>query len=400
MKCWFRGVATMVAKRARLIATVILGIFFIWTFSSSFSVPRGIVNTEFSSSKSKTQAQREKSSNWKSFGLNFQPFRKARLPQDSTIRQQLSFEFPYETNKPIAKNIWQTWKTSLNDEDFPTGYRTYQATWEVNNKDYKHYVITDEQCHQMVNDLFQTVPDVAKAYNIMPKSILKADFFRYLILFARGGVYSDIDTVSIKPIQDWLSSNKTLHGKPINPGLVVGIESDPDRPDWNKWYARRIQFCQWTIQSKKGHPMLRELIANITETTLVREKKGQLNKVVGKDEGGDIMEWTGPGIFTDYIFKYINNVLQPPDNFKLGKFDEKITWEDFTGIESPIMMDDIMILPITSFSPGVGHMGSKPTSDPMAYVQHIFLGSWKQEEIEKQKKKEERKKKDKQKKQD
>ena len=56
-------------------------------------------------------------------------------------------------------------------------------------------------------------------------------------------------------------------------GLVVGIEADPDRPDWADWYARRIQFCQWTIQLKRGHPMLRELIAKITDITLTRHKR-------------------------------------------------------------------------------------------------------------------------------
>lgn len=49
----------------------------------------------------------------------------------------------------------------------------------------------------------------------MPKSILKADFFRYLILFARGGVYTDIDTVSLKPIDEWISNNEKYLNKKI-----------------------------------------------------------------------------------------------------------------------------------------------------------------------------------------
>ncbi|KAK7678401.1 membrane-bound alpha-1,6- mannosyltransferase Initiation-specific [Cerrena zonata] len=194
----------------------------------------------------------------------------------------------------------------------------------------------------------------------MPHNILKADFFRYLILFARGGVYSDIDTVSLKPIDTWLSANETLYDKPNNAGLVIGIEADPDRPDWADWYAKRIQFCQWTIQAKKGHPMLRELIAKITELTLERESKGQLRKVLGKDEGGDIMNWTGPA-----------------ENYENKKFDEIISWKTFTGMTMPIGIDDVLVLPITSFSPNVGHMGSKSSNDPMAYVDHRFLGSWK-----------------------
>jgi mannosyltransferase OCH1-like enzyme len=41
-------------------------------------------------------------------------------------------------------------------------------------------------------------------------------------------------------------------------GLIVGIEADPDRDDWHDWYSRRLQFCQWTLVSKPGHPILRE----------------------------------------------------------------------------------------------------------------------------------------------
>lgn len=65
--------------------------------------------------------------------------------------------------------------------------------------------------------------------------------------------------------------------------------------------------------------MLRELIAKITDITLTRHKKGQLKKVLGKNEGGDIMNWTGPGIFTDTVFEYMNNILQSPEVFKNKK---------------------------------------------------------------------------------
>ena len=59
--------------------------------------------------------------------------------------------------------------------------------------------------------------------------------------------------------------------------------------------------------------MLRELITKITEITLNRQENNQLNKVLGKDEGGDIMNWTGPGIFTDTVFDYMNAILQSPE---------------------------------------------------------------------------------------
>ncbi|KAM9916517.1 hypothetical protein OXX80_013594, partial [Metschnikowia pulcherrima] len=141
-----------------------------------------------------------------------------------------------------------------------------------------------------------------------------------------------------------------------NAGLVVGIEADPDRPDWAEWYARRIQFCQWTIQAKKGHPMLRELIAKITQITLERKKNDQLQKVLGKDQGGDIMNWTGPGIFTDMVFSYMNSIMQSEDRLEqpTNSHEEIVTWHLFTGMRVPLVLEDVLVLPITCFSPGVG----------------------------------------------
>lgn len=333
--------------------------------------------TEFNSPKLQLIKELEKHSNWKKLGLNFQPNQRASLPVESTLRQQLSYQFPYDPSKPYPKIIWQTWKVPLDSEDFPKRYRRFQETWEENNPNYKHFVLTDDECELMILMLYTTVPDVVKAYKSMPKSILKADFFRYLILFARGGVYSDIDTAGLKPIDEWVSNSPKILDKPNNSGLVVGIEADPDRPDWNEWYARRIQFCQWTIQLKKGHPMLRELIAKITEITLEREKQGNLKQIVGKDEGGDIMNWTGPGIFTDTVFDYMNNILQTPEAFKTRNYEVLVDWKLFTGMQQPIAIDDVLVLPITSFSPDVMQMGSMPSTDPMAYAKHMFLGSWK-----------------------
>lgn len=369
----------MVGPRRKLRIGIILIVllFLLYTFVSTVSVPRHVTKTELSTNKLKLARELEKNSNWKKTGLNFHTNKAANLPALSTLRQQLSFQFPYEPSKGFQKNIWQTWKVGLNDETFPTTYRGYQETWEALNLGYKHYVIPDDECDTMVKQLFASVPDVAQAWSLMPKNILKADFFRYLILYARGGVYSDIDTKCLKPIDTWVSKNQTIYGIDNHAGLVVGIEADPDRPDWAEWYARRIQFCQWTIQAKKGHPMLRELIAKITELTLQRWKNGELKKIKGKDSGGDIMNWTGPGIWTDMVFEYMNNILQPQENFERKKYDEIVTWKLFTGMEMPMAIEDVLILPITSFSPDVNQMGAQSSSHELAYAKHLFLGSWK-----------------------
>lgn len=368
----------MISKKSIKIAKVVGAVYVFYLLCTmSYLSPKSKHRTEFSSNKVQLMREKEQHANWREAGLNFKPNKKASLPVDSTVRQQLSYQFPYEPEKPMQKNIWQTWKVPRNHPDFPEDYAFFEETWSTRNDGWKHHLIEDEACESLIKHLFVGVPDVALAYFSMPKSILKADFFRYLILYARGGIYSDIDTINLKPVDTWIAFNETLSGKPNNPGLIIGIEADPDRPDWNEWYARRVQFCQWTMLAKLGHPMLRELIANITAITLTRKKNGKLKSVLGKNEGGDIMDWTGPGIWTDLIFNYLNNILQSPESFKTKKYEDIVNWQMFTGMKLPIVIDDVVVLPITCFSPDVNQMGAGNFDHPLAYSKHMFLGSWK-----------------------
>ncbi len=313
-----------------------------------------------------------------------------RLPDDATTREQLAFQFPYDVHAMFPKLIWQTWKVNLEDKSFPSHFYEFQSIWDERNPEYAHTVLSDDTAQYFIEQTYKQIPSVVEAYNSMPKAILKADFFRYLITYARGGVYSDIDTYSIQPVDDWyshevevraardyVSTPKTGRKHEMPPiGLVIGIEADPDRPDWNDWYARRIQFCQWTIQAKPGHPLLRELIAKITNITLTKKVEGKLQLSKTKEQGSEIMDWTGPGIWSDTVFDYLNDF-----KISLGakNVPKVVDWRTFTGMDHPLIYSDVMVLPITSFSPGVGQMGAKHDTDPMAYVKHVFEGSWKPE---------------------
>ncbi|GAV55754.1 hypothetical protein ZYGR_0AY01470 [Zygosaccharomyces rouxii] len=401
-------------------------------------------------------------------GLNLKEFR-VRDRNLKDLREQLAMAFPYEPEKPIPRRIWQTWKVKEDSMDFPASFRSYQRDWTnaATLEGYDYMLVPDDDIGAFLQNMYGEIPLVLKAFEEMPKNILKADFLRYLLLYARGGIYSDMDTFPVKPLSKWPSVDreklKTFREtrKPVpykgfkseevamqnerEPGLVIGIEADPDRTDWSDWYARRIQFCQWTIQSKPGHPVLRELILNITATTLdsvssvrktaeelidkthkadynvnFRDKRARDShynhneaKTSKNVDGSDIMNWTGPGIFSDMVMQYLNNLIQSNNDILLlngniytpstvdpaeaaaqddngestKKFYRKIIesllvnrhipWEFFSLITEPIAVDDLMILPITSFSPDVNQMNAKGIDDEMAFVKHQFEGSWK-----------------------
>lgn len=258
-------------------------------------------------------------------------------PAGATLLERLRYQYPYDPSSKFPAYIWQTWKTTPSNGDFAESLRPMEASWSEKHPGFVHEVITDQTSAHLIRYLYASVPEVLEAYNALPIAVLKADFFRYLILLARGGIYSDIDTEALKSATEWLPKDVA----PNQAGLIIGIEADPDRPDWKDWYSRRIQFCQWTIQAKPGHPALRSIVAQITEETLRMKREGHLKK--GKLDMS-IVEFTGPARWTDTIFDYINN----PEYFKIDAGSKNITWESFTGMEAPKKVGDVVVLPITS----------------------------------------------------
>ncbi|KAI7667784.1 glycosyltransferase family 32 protein [Hortaea werneckii] len=284
------------------------------------------------------------------------------------LRKQLSYAFPYDVEGKFPAYVWQTWKYTPADGKFDEAFRPAEASWTELHPNFVHEVITDAVAGHLIKHFYASIPEVVEAYQALPEPVLKADFFRYLILLARGGIYSDIDTSAIKSAVEWVPQEVPRSTY----GLVIGIEADPDRPDWHEWYSRRIQFCQWTIQSKPGHPVLVDLVATITEETLKRKKASELDKQHMKS----VVEFTGPGVWTDAVFKFFNNA----EFFDMSTSKGNITWQQFTGITQAKKVGDVVVLPITSFSPGVGQMGAGEDDDPMAFVKHSFEGSWKPED--------------------
>ncbi|KAG7822578.1 hypothetical protein KL909_003743 [Ogataea angusta] len=276
---------------------------------------------------------------------------------EATLRERLAYMFPYDQNRKFPAYIWQSWKYGLNDANFGPRYKEGEEQWALKNPGFVHELFNDDTSNALVHYLYMHMPEVVKAYELLPHIVLKMDFFRYLILFAKGGVYADVDTLPLQPIPNWIPENVD----PSEIGMIIGIQSDPDTPDWRKFFARRLQFANWVIQAKPGHPILREIIATVTEETLKQAKEGTLDFDAASDFS--IMEWTGAGVWTDVIFKYFNDYV-------LSGIFSKVTWKDFTKLDVPKLVSDVLVLPITCFSPGIGKMGAHDADHPLAFVKH------------------------------
>ncbi|KAK2879939.1 hypothetical protein FQN49_000727 [Arthroderma sp. PD_2] len=338
---------------------IISGLFFLHASHSSASPV--VINTEVDA---EVESHHQRSEEQAPVAAKLEP------EPPKTFRERLKYSFPYGATPKFPGYIWQTWKYTPANGKFDPTLRPLEASWTEYHPGFVHQVIDDDSALYFLRYLYASFPEIIEAYNAMPLPVLKADFFRYLILYARGGIYSDIDTFVIRPATEWIPS----YFDRSRIGLVVGIEADPDRVDWAKWYSRRIQFCQWTIQAKPGHPILRDVIATITEETMRMKGDGLLTK---EKMDRSIVEFTGPALWTDAIFRYFNDPQYfPSEDGKL----RNISSNHFTGMTKQKQMGDVVVLPITSFSPGVQQMGSEEVDSEMAFVQHQFSGSWKSTE--------------------
>lgn len=166
-----------------------------------------------------------------------------------TISLQSSF--------PIPRKIWQTWKTPA--QSLEPDLRAYAKSWTSQNPEYRYELLTDTGMHAFVADKFASTPGVIDVFKTRMHAILRADLARYLILLAEGGVYSDIDTTCIRPIERWIPPE--FSGRV---GMLLGVEYDA--LESSVWDGRLpVEFVQWTIMTRPGHPIMKAVVDDVIE---------------------------------------------------------------------------------------------------------------------------------------
>ncbi|EAL21243.1 hypothetical protein CNBD2980 [Cryptococcus deneoformans B-3501A] len=166
----------------------------------------------------------------------------------------------------------------------------------------------------------------------------------------------------ISIIQD--PSSQTLPSTPSTskPSLVVAIESDAlsTGANWREQsFARSIQIVQWTIMANRGHPVLLDVIGmalkKSEEIRLMKSNNDQVRK-----EDVNILNWSGPGAFTDAVFRYL---------FVRYGFHPA----QASGLKEPLQIGDVIIMPVHSFRADA----SEGFQGEHRVVWHGFFGRWK-----------------------
>ena len=223
----------------------------------------------------------------------------------------------------IPKNIFQTHKSMEYIQTKPEILDAVNSWKKFDNK-FNYYFYNDTESEKFIKDNFDA--DVYKAYMKLPAPVMKADLWRYCIVYFYGGIYADTDTVcKIDP--ELLLRNDSL--------LVLTPEN-------------KVHLCQWIFAAPKKSPVLDTII------------KLSVKKILEKDviTGEHIIhELTGPGLFTEGIELFLKNN-------KLPTFDDKFKYVNYPNdciyVFPPNYFHENNIVHLFSGQHGDGWINSRP----------------------------------------
>lgn len=276
---------------------------------------------------------------------------------------------PIDPNVPlIPPKIWQIFfppNSYKRDDRFNTGVDPSllgdTVSWLVKNPKYEYVLVGNKYGDDFVDKHYPN-SRVGQIYHLLRNPGLKSDLLRYMILAVEGGVYTDIDTFALEPIDKWVPADMKDRVK-----LIVGVEFD--QRDGGRWaeITHVVQFCQWTIAAAPGHPiftaMMERAVESLEELSLVHNTG--LDTL--KPSSFEVVNSTGPAAWTDIVVDQVHG-------FDPSVVDSK----DLSWLTEPKLYGDILVLPISGFGWGQTHSGSvnDGTFPESALLQHKFKGSW------------------------
>lgn len=261
--------------------------------------------------------------------------------------------------------IWQTWK--VNPLEFEEREHNTAYSWLARNPDYQYEVLTDGNEFAYVEFHYGPEgfnrPDIVDFYRNVRATIVRADLLRYMIMFADGGIYADIDVEALKPMSKFVPER--YNKRDID--MVIGVEID--EPDWKDHPIlgqKSRSFCQWTFMSKPQNPIMMRLIEQIMawlHGVADRQKVSISEVVLDFDE---IITGTGPSAFTNAILDHINR----------GRSGNNlITWDYFHDMSESKLIGGVLALTVEAFAAGQGHSDSGNHDARAALVRHHYHAS-------------------------
>lgn len=168
----------------------------------------------------------------------------------------------------IPKVIYQTYKTSR----LPLIFKWHIYWLKKKNVDYNYQFYDDNRVDRFIlNEFGEYIYNLFKSINI---GAVKADFFRYAILYKKGGIYLDIDSRILWQIDDFINPTDKA---------VISYENN------------EVYFIQYALFFEANHPFLKKVIDLV------------IDNLKNNRYPNDSHKMTGPSVFTTAINDCLNN---------------------------------------------------------------------------------------------
>ena len=204
----------------------------------------------------------------------------------------------------IPNIVYQTWETRFVGKTHAKSI----AVFREKNPSFSFYLYDKEKRDNYINSNWGN----HKISEIYFKSLfgpMKADIFRYCILYDLGGYYFDIAKACNTPLIQ-------LHGQDHD-GLITYEENECFYPPGHKELFKLKRpfnyFLQWGLAFKAKHPFLDELLNEI-----LIDYDSYKDKVFDNPKLA-ILNFTGPGMYT----KVMRNFLIKNPNHNFSELDIK-----------------------------------------------------------------------------
>jgi mannosyltransferase OCH1-like enzyme len=281
-------------------------------------------------------------------------------------RPAVTAQQPPKVRSEFPRKIWQSWK--VNPLKFEERDLNTARSWLSKNPDYRYEVLTDDNDMRYVEWHFGPEgfnrPDIVDFYRNVKAAIVKADLLRYLVMYAEGGLYADIDVEALKPLNKFIPER--YNAKDID--MVIGVEID--EPDWSEHPIlgpKSRSFCQWTFMCKPQLPVMMKLIEHIMTWLNGVAKEQQVPLAEVKLDFDQIISGTGPSAFTEAIIKDMNMRKEDPKM--------KIDWDLFHDMSESRVVSRVLVLTVEAFAAGQGHSDSGNHEARAALIRHHYHAS-------------------------
>jgi mannosyltransferase OCH1-like enzyme len=221
-----------------------------------------------------------------------------RMPK---VCARLSGEFPLRTSADLSRRVhasgaaipnvvYQTWRSPL----FGRTHLRELRAFRQRNDDYSFEFFTDDEVVDYMAQAYGStqINEIFMAGRFGP---LKADIWRYCILYERGGVYCDIGKSIATPLREVISPTDSA---------VITYERNPFPFEISTAARSRLQHpdrvvVNWALMFAPRHPLLRCVIDGIVAR--YPTYRGRVAAVPKKA----IIEFTGPIHFTQCLHEYV-----------------------------------------------------------------------------------------------